>query len=66
MKLLLLPAILLGVLCLTSCGLLRTATQVPLRTLQSVGRGIGLGIEKTEVVGQDEKEPAIRFEVEEK
>lgn len=65
MKMLSVPVILLGALCLTSCGLLRTATQVPLRTLQSLGRGVGLGIEQTEVKEQADKEPEIRFEVKE-
>ena len=66
MKLLLLPAILFGVLCLTSCGLLRTATQIPIRTLQCLGRSVGFGIEQSEVKGEDPNQPKVRFEIEER
>ena len=66
MKLLLLPAILFGVLCLTSCGLLRIATQIPIRTLQSLGRSVGFGIEQSEVKGEDPNQPKVRFEIEER
>jgi hypothetical protein len=54
MKLLLLPAILFGVLCLTSCG------------LQSLGRSVGFGIEQSEVKGEDPNQPKVRFEIEER
>ncbi|YCM42202.1 hypothetical protein V2O64_12900 [Verrucomicrobiaceae bacterium 227] len=41
-------ALLGATLFLTSCGLLQSAVQMPMRTLQSVGRGVGLGIEHSE------------------
>ncbi len=49
MKMLFLPLICVGALGLTSCGLLRTVTQVPARALQSVGRAAGFGLEYSEV-----------------
>jgi len=49
MKFFFLPVISIAALSLTSCGLLRTATQVPLRTLQSASRTIGVGSEISEV-----------------
>ena len=48
MKPLSLLAVLGATMCLSSCSLLRSAVQVPLRTLQGVGRGIGVGIEHSE------------------
>ncbi|MFT6238573.1 MAG: GAF domain-containing protein [Akkermansiaceae bacterium] len=62
MKLLFLPLLCVGALGLTSCGLFRTVTQVPLRTLQSVTRGIGIGIEQSEVKGEEKGVPQVKFE----
>lgn len=45
----------ISALSLTSCGLLRTATQLPGRTLQSVARTIGLGLEVSEEVEVEQK-----------
>ena len=36
--------------CLSSCGLFQSAVQLPIRTLQSVGRGAGVGLEYSEEV----------------
>lgn len=54
MKLLLLPTLVIGALALSSCGLLRSVTQMPIRTLQGVGRAVGLGLEQTEVFGGEQ------------
>ncbi len=62
MKLLLLPLLLIGSLVLSSCGLVRSATQLPIRTLQSVGRAVGLGLEQTEVQGEEEAAKPIKWE----
>lgn len=35
-------------MCLSSCSILKSAVQVPLRTLQGVSRTIGVGIEHSE------------------
>lgn len=47
-------AAILCLLFLNSCALVRTLIQVPVRTLQSVGRTVGMGIEKTENSDQQE------------
>jgi hypothetical protein len=60
MKTLSLPFIFVGALCLSSCGLLKSATQLPLRTLQSLGRSTGMGLEQSETKG---KEPEVKFEI---
>jgi len=39
-------------LCLSSCGLFQSAVQLPIRTLQSVGRGVGVGLEHSEEANQ--------------
>jgi hypothetical protein len=62
MKLLLLPTLLIGALALSSCGLLRSATQVPIRTLQGVGRAVGLGLEQTEVQGEKQEAAPTKWE----
>ncbi len=47
-----------GSLSLSSCTLARSLIQVPGRTLQSVGRTVGLGLEVTEITeGQKEEAP---------
>ena len=61
----LLPLICVGVLSLTSCGLLRTATSVPLGLLQAVTRSVGVGLEETEVQTPIQNEPQIKFELKE-
>ena len=53
MKLLLLPTLVIGALALSSCGLLRSVTQMPIRTLQGVGRAVGVGLEQSEVLGKE-------------
>ena len=65
MKVFLLPLICVGVLGLTSCGLLRTATQVPLGLLQAVSRSVGVGLEEVEVKTPMHNEPQVKFEVKE-
>lgn len=45
-----------GLMGLSSCGLLRSATQLPIRTLQSAGRAVGLGLEHSEVIENGERE----------
>ncbi len=45
-----------GLMGLSSCGLVRSATQLPIRTLQSVGRAVGLGLEHSEVIEDGEEE----------
>ena len=62
MKLLLIPALLIGSLVLSSCGLVRSATQLPIRTLQSVGRAVGLGLEQTEVSGEEQPTTPAKWE----
>jgi hypothetical protein len=52
--------------CLTSCGLVKSAVQLPFRTLQTVGRGVGIGFEHSELpVTQDAKvsESTPKFEL---
>ena len=39
-------------MCLTSCSILRSLVQIPVRTLQTVGRTVGAGIEHSEIEGQ--------------
>ncbi|MFL2658488.1 MAG: hypothetical protein ACJ0HK_06975 [Akkermansiaceae bacterium] len=53
MKLLLFPSLVICALALSSCGLLRSATQMPIRTLQGVGRAVGVGLEQSEVLGKE-------------
>ncbi len=48
MKAISLLAVLGASMCLSSCSILKSAVQVPLRTLQGVGRTIGVGIEHSE------------------
>ena len=62
MKLISFPLIFVGCLAVSSCGLLNTATQLPLRTLQSLGRATGVGLEQTEIKGD---QPEVKFEVSE-
>ena len=54
MRLLLLPTIVICALALSSCGLLRSATQMPIRTLQGVGRAVGVGLEQNEVLDREQ------------
>ncbi len=61
MKLLFLPLVCVGAMSLTSCGLVRTATQLPGSLLQTVGRTVGFGIEGSEVT-EGEKAPQVQFE----
>lgn len=63
MKLLLLPLVLLGPLGLSSCGLAKSATQLPIRTLQSVGRAVGLGLEQSDVEGEESSRSEVKFEM---
>jgi len=65
MKLLSLPLALVGALGLSSCGLVRSATQLPIRTLQSVGRAVGLGLKQSEVEGEEASRSKVDFEVKE-
>ena len=65
MKKLLLPLALLGALGLSSCGLVRSATQIPVRTLQSVGRAVGLGLEQSDVEGEETSRSKVDFKVKE-
>lgn len=51
MKVLSLPIFLCVLMGLSSCALLRSATQLPIRTLQGVGRAVGLGVKISEVEG---------------
>ncbi len=52
----------LGSFGLTSCSLLQSAAGLPIRTLQTLGRTTGLGIEQAEKVGGDVENAPI-FEV---
>ncbi|MEN8773520.1 MAG: hypothetical protein ABF379_12865 [Akkermansiaceae bacterium] len=61
MKLLLLPTLLIAALAMSSCGLARSATQLPVRTLQSVGRAVGMGLEQTEVSGDEQPAPQTEW-----
>jgi hypothetical protein len=57
-KLLLRSAVLglaLATVSLSSCGVARSLIQIPGRTLKSVGRSVGLGIEITEPVKEPSK-----------
>ena len=42
--------VLASLMSLTSCGLLRSAVQLPVRTLGTIGRTVGLGLEHSEVI----------------
>ncbi len=59
MKVFIFSFICVGAMCLTSCGLLRTATQVPLRALQTVTRTAGFGLESSE---SEQKGEEVKFE----
>jgi len=61
MKLLLLPTLMICSLALSSCGLLRSATQMPIRTLQGVGRAVGVGLEQSEVLGKEKSSPPTKW-----
>ncbi|MDA7535435.1 hypothetical protein N9F48_01130 [Akkermansiaceae bacterium] len=43
----------LAALTFSSCGVARSLIQIPGRTLQSMGRTVGLGIEMTETVPEE-------------
>jgi hypothetical protein len=56
MKVACLLLLIAGLMGLSSCGLVRSATQLPVRTLQSVGRAVGLGLEHSEVIENGERQ----------
>lgn len=53
----------LATLGISSCGLVRSAIQIPARTLQGVGRTAGFGLEATEVSEGRAREHAQPTEV---
>jgi len=48
MKALSLVAVLGATLCLNSCSIAKSLIQIPVRTLQTVGRTVGMGIKHSE------------------
>jgi hypothetical protein len=62
MKLFSLPLLLIGSLVLSSCSLIGSATRLPIRTLQGVGRAVGLGLEQTEVRGEEQAAKPTKWE----
>jgi len=48
MKAISLLAVFGATLCLNSCSVVKSLIQIPVRTLQTVGRSVGVGIEHSE------------------
>jgi hypothetical protein len=60
MKPLSLLALIGATMCLNSCSVAKSLIQIPLRTLQTVGRSVGAGIEYSEIEGQDANKMPVK------